>query len=176
LLEGREPSQLVREREHELAHRHVRNHAIHEVRRAVRHAPTTAARADAARLARKCDKEIVATTVTSKPRKSVREDATTQVRAKLRLHVARKRALVGLPRLRQERFEMLPHDAIEHRLRGTARLVGTGEARHALQRMRGGMPTGGASRFKRLASWPAGADRFDLAPVTPAPPAEIGPS
>lgn len=39
---------------------------------------------------------------------SVREDATMQVRAKLLLHVARERALVGLPRLREERFEMLP--------------------------------------------------------------------
>ena len=36
--------------------------------------------------------------------------------------------------------------------------------------MRGGMPTGSASRFERPPSWAADADRFDLAPATPAPP------
>ena len=65
----------------------------------------------------------MATTVTPKSYEAMRENPATQVGAKLLLNVAWKRPLVGLPRVHQERFKVLPDRAIEHGLRRSTGLV-----------------------------------------------------
>jgi hypothetical protein len=119
-LEGREPAQLERERQHELAHGNIWQNAIHKMGRATGHAPARTARTDPAIFARVGDEQIVAARVAVAPHESMREHAALQVRAELFLDVARQRFLVRLTRVSEKRLEARTHDAVEHGLRWTA--------------------------------------------------------
>lgn len=72
----------------------------------VGHAATDAARADAARLARERDRELVAALVAAAAHEPVREHASARVPAGLVLHVPRQRFFVRRPRPADERSDM----------------------------------------------------------------------
>jgi hypothetical protein len=59
-LEGGEPAKLIGQGKDVLSDGHLGQDPVHQVRRTVRHAPAAAARADAAAVAAKRDKQIVA--------------------------------------------------------------------------------------------------------------------
>jgi hypothetical protein len=129
-LEGRERAQLEREREDELANRHVRDDAVDEMRRGVRHAPAGATRACAALLARERDEQIVTAVIAPAVNEAVSEDTAAKVAAELLLDVARERPGVRLARPSQKGLEVVANDRVERRLRGPARCVGRREGRH----------------------------------------------
>ena len=71
---------------------------------------------------------------------AVGEGSAAQVAAKLLLHVARQRRLVGLARVGEEGLEVVAHDGVEHRLGGATRTVGGSEGGQASPRFAGLVP------------------------------------
>jgi len=85
---------VERQREDPLAHRYARDNAIDDVRRGVGHPTSRAARAEATRLAREGDEDIVPTVVATRAGEPVVEDAAAEIRAELVANVLWKRRVV----------------------------------------------------------------------------------
>jgi hypothetical protein len=89
-----ESTKLEWEREHPLPHGDGGKDAVDEVRGGVRHAASSAARAETAPLAAEGDEEIAAAVVAMETQEAVREDAAREVVAERLLDVARQTARV----------------------------------------------------------------------------------
>jgi hypothetical protein len=100
--------------------------AVDEVRRGVRHAASSAARADA--LATEGDEGIAAAVVAMETHEAVREDAACEVVEERLIDVARQSARVVQPGVIEEGLEMLAHDRVEDGVGRAARDVGRGGA------------------------------------------------
>jgi len=74
-LSGQQKAQRNRQREHPLAHRDRRDHAIDQMGGGFRHAPGAARRAKAAPLAKKRDQLLMGAVAAAQAEKPVREDA-----------------------------------------------------------------------------------------------------
>lgn len=79
---------------------------------------------------RRTQERLVATIVAAAAHEAVRKDAAPKVPAQLLLDVPGQSFVVGLPRPADERLEVLPHDAVEHRLRRASRCIRRGERGH----------------------------------------------
>ena len=124
MVPGQHVSHSVWEREHPLAHGDVGEHMIDEVLGALGHPATAAARTDRSGLARKRDQPVGATGATAKAGEAPREPPTAQEVAKLLLDEPGHPLAVALvPRLREERLEVIADDCVEHAPVGLARLV-----------------------------------------------------
>ncbi|MFT3771733.1 MAG: hypothetical protein QM820_40510 [Minicystis sp.] len=149
--EGSELAELERQREHPLAHRDRGEDAIDEVRGGVRHAASSAARADASALATEGDEEIPATVVAVESQEAVSEDAAREVVEERLLDVARQSARVVLPGVIEEGLEMIAHDRVEDGVGRAARDVGRGGGSGARSASDGRYGSGarehGAARF-----------------------------
>ena len=108
-----------RQREHPLADRDLGQHAVHQVRGRVGHAPAAAGRAEAAALAGEGDDAVEAAVVAVHAHEAVGEDAAAEEAAELALDEARHRALARL-RAGQEGLELALDDAVEDALLGAA--------------------------------------------------------
>jgi len=115
---------FVRCCQHPLAHGHVGQEVIHQVRRGVAHPPSRARRARSAAFARERDDDFLTALRAHDAQKAVRQDPATQIPAKLLFDVARERFAALFMHGPEERFEVLTHDAMEHRvLRLAARVA-----------------------------------------------------
>ena len=74
-MRGQQDAQGIRKRDHPLAHRHARDHAVDQVGSALRHAPRLARGAKPAPLTGEAHQLLVAAVTTAQPQKAVREDA-----------------------------------------------------------------------------------------------------
>ncbi len=106
-LEGREATQLERQREDPLTNGHRGQHPVDQVCCGARHAPCRAAWANASTLAREGHEQIVAAAVAMAAHESVGKDAAAQVPAKLLLDVVGQGPFVGLAGMVQKGLEML---------------------------------------------------------------------
>jgi hypothetical protein len=78
----------------------------------------------------------VATCIAVGAHEALSENATLQEGAKFLLDIAGQTAIVIFSRIRQEGFEVLPHELIQNGLRGPARKVRAGKRRHEGPRSR----------------------------------------
>ena len=109
---GTSVAKRVGEGEDPLADGHFRQHAVHEMRGGVGHAPAAARRAEATPFAREGDEAIESTVIAAKPQEAVGEDSAFEVGAEFFLDEVGQRAL-ALPRPREERLEMLANDRVQ---------------------------------------------------------------
>ena len=125
----------MRHGEHPLAHRHGREHTIHEVRCLFGHAPPAAARAEAASFAREWHQALEGAVAAADPREAPAQGPTAEELAELALDEAGHAGAVrGGGRLGEEALEVRAHDMLEQSPRSGARLVGAkqhGEAEPA---------------------------------------------
>jgi hypothetical protein len=110
----------VGQREYPLTDRHHREHAVHEVRRGVGHAPAATRRAEAAPLARERHESIVAALVAAQAQEAVREEAAAQEGAKLLLDEVRRGALARSC-AGEKGLELLADHAVQEVVLGRAR-------------------------------------------------------
>jgi hypothetical protein len=133
-----EVAQAGRDRQHPLAQRHGRQHAIDEVRRPFGHAPAAAARAEAPALAREGHEALEAAARAAQAREAVGEHAAGEKGAQLALDERRHAAAVavcagGL----QELLQMVAHHGVQDAGGGGAGVVGRGLGQHPAGGMRG---------------------------------------
>ena len=122
----------MRQAQHPLTNRHIREDMIGEMRCAFRHAATAAPRTEAAALAREGDESIEAAGRAAKAREAAGQTAAAEEVAKLLLHEAREAlAVAQRRRLRAESLEMVSDDPVQDGGRGIARRVGGRWRRHA---------------------------------------------
>ena len=74
-VSSEQDAQRDRKRQHPLAHRHLRDHVIDQVRGALRHAPRAARGAKPASFAREGDQLLMAAVPTAQPQEAVGENA-----------------------------------------------------------------------------------------------------
>ena len=147
-VRGRDQSetQIPRERQHPLPHRHVRDHVAREVRGNLRHAPATAGRAEPAPLARERDQVVQRATWAAHAPEAVREVAARDRGTQLALDVGRQGpASVCVDEAREEGLEVLA----EHTMYDAARRIAphdVGRARLVVIRGAQGAPDPGAAR------------------------------
>jgi hypothetical protein len=116
--------QAVRQAEHPLPHRHVRQDVVNKVRGVFRHAAAAAARTKAAPLARKRDQPVQAAARAAETREPAPKPAALQERAKLVLHERGQAfAVAESRRLRQERLEVIANGLIKRIGAGTPWLI-----------------------------------------------------
>ena len=139
-LRRRERRELEGERQHVLSKRRRRKNAVHQMRSLRRHAPPRAARTQSTILARERDQQIVPARLARRVYEAAGKITAAQVASELVLHVTRKRALVGLPRVAQKLVPVLLHQPIEHRRVRTPGKIRRGKPGHA-SRVAGPMPT-----------------------------------
>ena len=106
-LEGGKPAHLERQRQDVLAHWHVGQDPVDQVRRAVGHAPARAARADRPAMTREGHEQIVAAGVAVAPGEALAKHPALEVRAQLLLDVPGQPALVVLAGVSEKRLEVL---------------------------------------------------------------------
>ena len=114
-VEGRQATQLPRQREHPLPDRHVGEHAVDQMSRLVRHSASATGWAQPSALARKGYEDIVPARVAMEAQKAGGEPSALKVRAELGFDVPRERLLVVNPRVVEEGFEVALDDAVHRR-------------------------------------------------------------
>jgi hypothetical protein len=124
-IPGASVSQRIRKREHPLTDRHMRQHAIDEPGRCVRHSQAAAGRAEPSALARKGDEPIVTAGVAMDAQKSMREDPALEIGADLSLDKASNRRALS-SRASQEGLELFANDFVEKSLLGLMALISNG--------------------------------------------------
>jgi hypothetical protein len=112
-VRGEQQPELERRAQHPLPEGHIGEHAIRDDEARVPHAPRVARKTDASALARETDHEVALARSTPGVYEAVRDDSTVEVGAELLLYVARKAALVFLPRGAQELVEVLADESVE---------------------------------------------------------------
>ena len=132
-LEMQEEPQPLRERHDPLAHRHLWDHLLDQVRGARGHAPGGAGRAYPAALAGEGDHKIVAAVAAAGAGEAAGQDPALEIAAQLALDVARDWSTIwiGVPATRQPGLEVLLHQPVERAALGSAaaidpRRTGTG--------------------------------------------------
>ena len=101
-------------------------------RGALGHAPASAARAEAAPLARERDQPLEGAVATAESRKAVLQNAACEEISELLLHELRQPMAVGVLRRRlEERFQVLVDHAVQHAMLGDAGLIAGETAGHA---------------------------------------------
>jgi hypothetical protein len=159
-----EVAQSPGEGDHPLAHWHLREYVLDQVRGGRGHAPGGAGRAQAAALAREGDQEIVAAGAATGAGKATGQDPALEVGSELALDVARDQRSVGiaLAPTCQPGLEVLLHQPVESGALGTAaaidpRRAGTGrgcemrrDGRHPCPATAGGSAEGNHPRAARL--------------------------
>jgi hypothetical protein len=120
-------AQALREGEHPLAHRDRWKNCVYQMRGALDHAPTVAARTDPASLARQGHKSVVRAALTAKTRKAAREHAATEEATHAALDECGQRRAAGARRhVLEEGLEVVAQHAVQHRGLGVTRLVAGG--------------------------------------------------
>ena len=116
-LERCEQAQLVRQRQNELAHGYVRQHAVDQVGGRVGHAPSSAAGAEAAALAREGHEQIPTARVAMAASEPLSDTPQRKYPRSSRSTYRGRGAAIGLARVRDEGLERLAYHAVEDRLR-----------------------------------------------------------
>jgi len=88
-LRGQQQAKRNRQRQNPLAHRHVRDDVVHQMRRRLRRAPGPAARAKAAPLAAERDQLVMPAVTATQAQEAVRQDAAFEEGVELVLHKLR---------------------------------------------------------------------------------------
>ena len=105
---GEQVPEAVRQRQDPLSHRYVCQHVVHQMRRALGHAPPAAARAEPPALARERDQALGLAPNALEPRKTASEEAARQERLELRLDKTRHALAVAEVRgLGEKRLQVL---------------------------------------------------------------------
>jgi len=130
---GQQQAQRDGQRQNPLAHRHVGNDVVDQVRRRLRHAPGPARGAKAAPLAREGDQLVVAAVAAAQSQEAVGQDAALQEGVELILDELRQvGASLGLSLLDEGRRVLL-HQAVQRGLfRAVALVVDRGAIRRPL--------------------------------------------
>ncbi len=114
----------MRQTQDPLPHGHWREHTLHQVRGALRHAAPATARTKAAPFARERHEVIEAARPTSQPGEAAGQAAAAEKIAELLLDEPKQPFPVAQTRgLRAERLEVIPDHLEQHALRGIPRLV-----------------------------------------------------
>jgi hypothetical protein len=122
----------MRQAQHPLTDWHIRPNVIDQMRRPLRHAPATTARAEPAALAREGDQSIEPAGGAPKAREAAGEAAAPQEVSKLLFNKLRQPpAIPQRGGLGAEGLEMLSDDLVEDRSSGIAWLIGGRWLRHA---------------------------------------------
>jgi hypothetical protein len=117
-------TQLVRQAQDPLAHRHFWKYVIDQVRCSLRHSSPAAARTDGPALTGERDKPIETARAAVKAREPASKKSAAQEPSKLLLDESRHAVpFVGATRLGAERFEMVAHHLVQHALCGSLRPV-----------------------------------------------------
>ena len=155
-LRGQQQAQRDRQRQHPLAHRHMGDDVVHQVRRGLRHAPRAARRAKAAPLAAEGDQLVVAAVAAAQPQEAVGQDAAFEEGVELVLHELRQIGSGGGFGLGDEGRGVLLHQAVQRGLLRAVTLVvdraafGTtmriGREGELVRRCRRAVPQGHAGR------------------------------
>ena len=115
----------MRQTQNPLPHGHWREHMVHQVRGALRHAAPATARTKAAPFARERHEVIEPACRTPEPGDAGGQTATAEKVAELLLDESGQPFSVTQIRgLRAERLEVIADHLVQHALRGTARLIG----------------------------------------------------
>ena len=132
VIPGQHVAQARRQAQDPLPHGHRREHVVHQVRGALRHAAPATARTKAAPLAGKRHQPIESASVTAKARKPAGEIAAPQKIPELLFDESWQALAVSeRRRLGAERLDVFEHDLMEHALRRTSRLVTCRRLRHS---------------------------------------------
>jgi hypothetical protein len=128
----REPvPQPVRETQHPLPDRDVREDVIHQMRGAFGHAAATAARTQCPPFARERHEPVEAAVAATKPREPARQEPAPEEVPKRPIDKLRHTLAVAHPgRLRQERLEVILHNPVEHAGGGATWFVARGRLSH----------------------------------------------
>jgi len=106
---------------HPLPRRHIRDHTVHEVGRELGHPPSSARRAEPARLARERDEQVERAARTAHPTEAVRDVTTGDDGAQLALDVRGQRTSAMFVRVPyEEGLEVRPQDPVHHAARRVA--------------------------------------------------------
>lgn len=119
---GAAVAERVGKRQNPLADGYFRQDAIDEVRGGIGHSASSAGGAEATPLARERDEAIVSAGVAVEPQESMSQDSAPEVRAKLLLDEAGRRA-IAFARSCQEGLELFTNDRVQHGLLGPVPLV-----------------------------------------------------
>jgi hypothetical protein len=104
----------MRQAQHPLPHRHIREYVVDQVRRALRHPAAATTRTEATALARKRHESVEAACAAPEPCESTREPPAPQKVQKLLLHEAGQAlAVAEVRRLSPKRLEVVTHDLVE---------------------------------------------------------------
>jgi len=134
---GEPVAQREGQREHPLAHGHLGQHAIDEVRGGVGHTAAAAGGAEAAALAREGDDAVETAVVTADAHEAVGEDPAAEKPTQLARDEAGRRSLAR-GRAGEEGLELCLHDLVENALLGlAARVASVGGDAAIAQRTRG---------------------------------------
>lgn len=126
-----EIAEPVGQAQHPLAHRDVRQDAVHEARGALGHAPASAARTESAALAGE-GHEPLESAGAAEPGKAMRQDAAREELPELLFHeLWQPVAIGGMRRRIQERLQMLVDHAVQHAVLGGAGLISGKGVGHA---------------------------------------------
>ena len=128
---GEQEPQGAREVQHTLPHRTRAEHVVHQMPRALGHAPRATARAEPALLARERHQPLGMTVLAHHPQEAMHEHAAAQVRLERLAHVDGQRAVQGRE-LREEVRVMRLHQGVQQRAPGVA--VGVGRCGRARAR------------------------------------------
>ena len=122
-LHGQQQPQRDRQRQYPLAHRHVRDDAVDQVRCRLRHAPRTARGAKAAALAAERQQLVVAALAAAQPQETMRQDSALQEGFELVLdEPGQLGARAGLG-VGDEAGRVLLHQAVQRGLLGAVALI-----------------------------------------------------
>jgi hypothetical protein len=122
-LHGQQQAQWDRQGQDTLAHRHVRNDLVHQVRRSLRHAPLAARRAEPAPLAAEGQQLVVAALAAAQPQETVSQDAALEEGIELVLDEARQLGPGAVLGARDEAGRVLLHQAVQRGLLRAVALV-----------------------------------------------------
>ncbi len=122
-LRGQQQAQRDRQRQDPLAHRHVRDDVIDQVRRGLRHPARATRRAEPAALAAEGQQFVVTALAASQPQEAVRQDAALEEGVELVLDESgQRRSCAGLG-VGDEAGRVLLHQAVQRGLLGAVALV-----------------------------------------------------
>jgi hypothetical protein len=129
VVPGEQVAEPVRQAQHPLAHRHVGQNLIDQVRGALRHAATATAWTQRAALAGEGDQPIEPTRATPKPREAARQPPALEKVPERSLDKRRQAlAVAKLGGLRPKRLEMVANDLVQNRgFRGPWLVLGGGQ-------------------------------------------------
>jgi hypothetical protein len=137
-------AKLEGQRQNPLTDRHRRDDSIHDPGSDIAHAPSGAARANAAAFARERDEQVMAARLAAAMNKPKCKYSASQIAAQLLLDVVWQRRVIRLAGVCEEALEVGTYDPVKHRLGGSPGAIGWCESSHGVRK---------AARVPTVWSW-----------------------